>query len=245
VTPLSSDICQLRLDFDAFNLAITSADGTCIDTFAATTSSGRTYPSLCGAAAGQHIYLETAQATTAQTLAFTVTATTGSATYKLKVSQIECSSKYKAPTDCYQYYTGESGRIKSFNRSAGRMLRNLQYSACIRREPGTCGIQWAPTSTTEYSPSQVFDLGDPAASAIIGSAASALPAYIVIPGSLSSAYSGGMLGDTTATVNNGAILASGQRYLLMVFSMDSTTATADGFDLTWHQHGCTHARGST
>jgi len=34
----------------------------------------------------------------------------------------------------------------------------------------------------------------------------ALPAYIVIPGSLSEAYGGGMLGDTTATVNSGGIL---------------------------------------
>ena len=95
VTPLSSNICQLRLDFDAFALAITAADGACIDTFAVTVGSGRDYPSLCGTNTGEHIYLETGQVTTDQTLAFTVTPTTGSATYKIKVSQIECFSTNK------------------------------------------------------------------------------------------------------------------------------------------------------
>lgn len=33
VTPLSSDICQLRLDFDNFDLGYTSTTGACTDSF--------------------------------------------------------------------------------------------------------------------------------------------------------------------------------------------------------------------
>ena len=57
VTPLSSDICQLRLDLDAFELAYTSATGACVDSFAATVGSSRDYSILCGTLTGEHIYL--------------------------------------------------------------------------------------------------------------------------------------------------------------------------------------------
>ena len=55
VTPMNSDICQLRLDLDAFDLAETATpDGTCIDTFDVTTGSSRDYYALCGTLTGQH-----------------------------------------------------------------------------------------------------------------------------------------------------------------------------------------------
>ena len=160
VTPLSSDICQLRLDFDSFILAYTSTTGACIDTFSVTVGSSRTYPKLCGTNTGEHIYLETGRDTSAQTLTFSVTATTGSATFKIKVSQIECYAAYKAPSDCYQYYTGQTGRVKSFNRANSRHLWNLVYAACVRKEPGTCAVQWSVTSTTEYSDAFELNAGN-------------------------------------------------------------------------------------
>ncbi len=158
MTPLSSDICQLRLDFDQFDIAASTSTGACTDSFDVTVGSSRDYPTLCGTLTGDHIYLETGRVTTAQTLSFTVAATTGSATYKIKVSQIECFASYKAPSDCAQYYTGRSGRLKSFNHSNNAPLQNMRYTACIRREPGTCGVVWAVTTTTEYSPGSTFDL---------------------------------------------------------------------------------------
>ena len=59
VTPLSSDICQLRLDFDTFDITETSpGDGTCVDSFLVTSGSSRTYPTLCGTLTGQHSKLD-------------------------------------------------------------------------------------------------------------------------------------------------------------------------------------------
>merc|ERR1712004_708725 len=81
VTPMNSDICQLRLDLDAFDLAEDATPtGDCIDTFDVTTGSSRDYYALCGTLTGQHLYLETARKTTNQELTFTVAATSGSAT---------------------------------------------------------------------------------------------------------------------------------------------------------------------
>ena len=53
VSPLSSDICQIRLDFTAFDLTETTV-GVCTDKFDITSGSSRDYYSLCGTLTGQH-----------------------------------------------------------------------------------------------------------------------------------------------------------------------------------------------
>merc|ERR550532_2642791 len=95
VKPISSDICQLRLDFDNFDITETLATGACVDSFSVTTGSSRTYYTLCGTLTGQHIYLETARKTTDQILTFTIGSTTTVATWRIKVAQIECFSTSK------------------------------------------------------------------------------------------------------------------------------------------------------
>ena len=92
VTPLGANICQLRLDFDSFDLAESSTTGACTDSFEVTVGSSRVYPVLCGTLTGHHIYLETGRSTSAQTLSFTVAS---SATFKALISQIECSDRNK------------------------------------------------------------------------------------------------------------------------------------------------------
>ena len=115
VSPLNDEICQLRLDFDTLDLTESTA-GACTDSFDTTTSSGRDYHSLCGTLSGQHgelrfslysatktdfgncslaVYLETARATSDQTLSFTIATTSTVAQWRVKVTQIECFSKYK------------------------------------------------------------------------------------------------------------------------------------------------------
>ena len=96
ISPLSADICQLRLDFDNFDITETSpATGTCVDTFDVTSGSSRDYYALCGTLTGQHIYVETGRKTSTQTLAFTIATTSTVATWRIKVNQIECYSTSK------------------------------------------------------------------------------------------------------------------------------------------------------
>ena len=91
VRPLSTDICQLRLEFDNFDLTETSpVVGTCVDTFDVTSGSSRDYFKLCGTLSGQHIYVETGRKTTDQTLSFTIATTSTVATWRIKVNQLTC-----------------------------------------------------------------------------------------------------------------------------------------------------------
>ena len=80
---VSSDICQLRFDFDNFDIVETAA-GACTDSFEMTSGSGRVYDKLCGTLTGQHVYMETGRKTTAQTVKFTI-GTGGGGTWRFKV----------------------------------------------------------------------------------------------------------------------------------------------------------------
>ncbi len=116
----------------------------------------------------------------------------------------------------------------------------MQYSICIRKEPGTCGIHWAVTSTTEYT--EAWQLDDAPAAAVIGSAASALDAYIAIPGSAAVSYSGDVFSGFVDATSDSALIATGHRYIMQVFSMNAATLDGDGFDMTWSQVPCNNAR---
>jgi len=76
--------------------------------------------------------------------------------WKIKISQIPCNAQYRAGDSCLQYYTGMSGRVKSFNygdpampnfppeMEAGSQLSAQEYTACMRAEEGFCGIVYVP-----------------------------------------------------------------------------------------------------
>ena len=80
------------------------------------------------------------------TLTVVTSGTSYARTWKIRISQIPCSSIYRAEEGCLQYYTGVSGQIKSFNYNpvSGLQLSNQDYSMCIRMERNFCGIQYMP-----------------------------------------------------------------------------------------------------
>ena len=45
--------------------------------------------------------------------------------------------KFRAPTDCVQYFTGTSGSVLSYNHAGGQLLQSQVYNNCIRTEKGT------------------------------------------------------------------------------------------------------------
>lgn len=73
------------------------------------------------------------------------------ATWRLRVTQIECADKWavlpmfdrrssaelRAPAGCLQYHTQSTGTVQSFNfnRSRGPYLGGLSYGICFRRQP--------------------------------------------------------------------------------------------------------------
>lgn len=160
VTSLHSAICNIRLDFtDAKLEQPLSTSGVCTKTIlditpGSTTSPvsvGSDPPTVCGTLTGQHMYLETAHATTAATLKFTFTS--GSVNrWRIKVSQIECGSKTRPPFGCLQFFYGaDRHTISSFNfdgtnaHVTGGLLSSQMYTACVRAEKGRCGIGYSST----------------------------------------------------------------------------------------------------
>lgn len=145
VTPLSTSICQLRLDFGKFVTTVATT-GKCTDSFQITSPTNTNAlglgGGLCGTLTNQHIYIESGRVSTSTTLAFTIATTTTGATFSIKVSQIECSSTMRAPTDCAQYFTGASGFIKSYNWDGSVNVAGTQFTHCFRRENGYCAIAY-------------------------------------------------------------------------------------------------------
>jgi len=160
VNRCSSDICQIRLDFVTAILAQplpagNAAQGDCggaTDTLGLVPGAGNPnlIPALCGTLTGQHVYLEASRTVD---LAATVTIANvmggtinGMRMWRIKVSQIECNSRTKAPQGCLQYFTGIQSTIKSFNFdgsiacTTGCEISSQDYRACFRQEAGMCGM---------------------------------------------------------------------------------------------------------
>lgn len=222
----SSEICQIRLDFVAATLAqplaaaaVAPAAGNIGDcgnigatdalVLAPGAGNANIVPVLCGTLTGQHVYLEASRTVD---LAATVTINNimggqinGMRSWRIKVSQIECSSRMKAPQGCLQYFTGSQNTIKSFNHDGsfacitGCQISSQDYRACFRQEAGMCGMQF--TQSTLDAGKDAFSLdaagGNPAmqamaaslsancamnGAAVCGAAAANTCSYVQIPG---------------------------------------------------------------
>ncbi|KYM94988.1 hypothetical protein ALC62_14583 [Cyphomyrmex costatus] len=143
------DVCQYRLDFVQFNIrGPETTNNVCVyDQFIV--SGGNPVPIICGNNDGNHMYIDTGVGqTNPVTLTFVTSSNSFSRSWKVRISQIRCSTIYRAEEGCLQYFTGVSGQIKSFNYDPmiGLQLSNQDYSICIRMERNFCGIQYMACS---------------------------------------------------------------------------------------------------
>jgi hypothetical protein len=110
-------------------------------------SGGSIVPVICGFVNGDHIYVD---AGLGQSNPIILTVITSGVPFprnwRIRISQIHCGSLSKADQGCTQYFTGVSGRIRSFNFDApyGRQLSNQDYSICLRTEKNFCSVQYTP-----------------------------------------------------------------------------------------------------
>lgn len=163
----SSDVCQLRLDFETFVLntpvtavattvgAVGNADGSAnrigncdTDSFTVTTPGGKAPPVICGTNSGQHMYIPASDQCNVLNANIGSSSTASTSAFTIKVTQVECTSKRAAPSGCTQYFTGSSGTIETYNynAAAGVLLANQDYSICIRTERTYCSICYWSTS---------------------------------------------------------------------------------------------------
>jgi len=251
VTPLNTDICQLRLDFDNFDI-VEDSTGICTDSLTIAGPTGRNPMDLCGTLTGLHVYVEQGRSTTSTTLTFT-TASTSGITWLAKVTQIECSSLARADPDCNQWFTGLSGVVQSYNWPSIQLVSKT-HNICIRREAGFCGIQYQAYSAT--SPDS-FVLDDATITSVNGVAqaiATTNHGYLLIPGGpgASDVYSGGVLCDAiglscggTAIGVSGAIFREGHTFVLTHGVSAINAAGSLGFKLSYFQIPCGSSIGYT
>lgn len=142
VNKMSSDICQIRLDFEMFQIAGpgntdeqivgASAYTHCTrDTLVITTTEKSTAAltdpgTICGSVTGEHLYFDLTRTTTDKLSIQITTAATGTTgalitpalanrIWDFKVSQIPCYASYRAPQGCQRYLMAENGKITSLN----------------------------------------------------------------------------------------------------------------------------------
>jgi len=164
----SNDICRIRLDYETFildapttpiaanqatsgqcatdRMTITTTDRTQVPTTGTTGTEGQ-YPYLCGTNTGYHSYVDmSCTSTDTATLSFTL-GNTATNQYKIKVTQYSCNDPTVASQQgCFQYHTGITGTLQSYNFAGGRQLVGQNYKNCIRQEAGYCCIQYTVIS---------------------------------------------------------------------------------------------------
>jgi hypothetical protein len=163
----SSDVCQLRLDFETFVLSnpVTATAttlgtdgaagaanrvGNCeTDLFSITNPGGKSPPAICGVNTGQHLYIPASSQCNDLSAHIGSASSANSASFTIKVTQVECDSKTLAPSGCLQYFTTNSGTIESFNYNSagGVLLANQDYSACVRAGRTYCAICYYTAAT--------------------------------------------------------------------------------------------------
>jgi len=175
----STDICQLRMDFNTFVIAgpstttasvlqeaggsISGAGGKpassatqCLtDSFTITGVPGGNPPVICGTNTGYHVYADASDS--CNTIDFqlgtnNIGTTIPTRQWNIKITQISCMDVNRSPSGCTQYrYGSTSGVINSFNWANGVQLASQQQTICIRRERGYCKICYSTqTPLTDF-----------------------------------------------------------------------------------------------
>ncbi|XP_039431094.2 uncharacterized protein LOC120414128 [Culex pipiens pallens] len=161
VLKMHPDICQIRLDFDQFSINGPEIVNHICNNDQFLVSGGSPAPTICGTSNGDHMYIDAGMG---QSNPIILTVITSGPSYprswRVRISQIPCGAISKAEQGCLQYFTGVSGRIKSFNfdTTSGRQLSNQDYSLCIRTERNFCSIHYTACPDVSRNRSRTFTL---------------------------------------------------------------------------------------
>merc|ERR1739838_445363 len=265
INKVSDDVCQLRLDFQTMSGFYTGTSGACgVDDFEAAGQTGKNPPTICGTNTGYHMYVEFG-VTSTDTITLTNTYRSGglttAKTFNILLRQISCTARWKAPTDCVQYFTGKSGSVKSYNFAGSQFLQSQIYNNCIRTEKGYCAIQWKESSTTSPDPFSLDSISvvganganPPTPAILCDTAYIAIPnlspdgiVQIPIPPGATQAYQSQVCGTNFGIEGMGAISSSlvsrQQPFVLGVYTIAPGTAvspsTTTGFNLDYTQLPC-------
>ncbi|XP_029721877.2 uncharacterized protein LOC115263103 [Aedes albopictus] len=249
VVPPDNTICQLRIDFGAFTLSQPNADGLCtVDNIQITGGSARV-PVICGDNNGQHVYVPFSGTNSIQIRIATTGSVPFNRVWNLQLSLISCSSTFKAPAGCLQYFLGSSGSIQSFNYGQGanaalnammmpgtRQMANSNYGICIRKGVGICSVTYKVPTGDPYAFTVSGDAGatTPGTAAAAQRGADCTTDYLIIPnptGVSTDRFCG--LGFTTTTSNTPVFVM-----YYITNANDATDIGNRGFSLLYTTTAC-------
>merc|ERR1719238_478844 len=164
-----TDVEQIRLDFEtAVFQQPTMPAGVCNDgagDFLQVTGPPTIQPflsGLCGTFSGQHMYIDSGRRATGATLTISLSAAALDRSWKILVRFIPVGSDDRAPPNCMQFYTANSGRITSFNHEVnnaqGTLLADQIYQVCIRLNPGFQSVVYRETRSGGAASPDAFRL---------------------------------------------------------------------------------------
>ncbi|KAG5898248.1 hypothetical protein JTB14_029626 [Gonioctena quinquepunctata] len=261
VTPISTSICQVRLDLLNFVLSQPDGNGNCIYDSMIISGATSSAPVLCGDNSGQHMYLTVDGTNSIQIIISTSSSVTLGRSWNIKVTQIACDCPTLAPVGCLQYYTDLSGTATSFNYGTGlngnlltftngtsvagtRQIANENYGICVGMSPGYCSIQWSQGSddisfTVSLDTAAVAVTTGLPADGFVGE--NCTTDFVVVPNSY---YSNGtaVAGDRFCGNAFPTIVTQSKPFVLTVVTDENENSDAAnrGFSLSFTQTACSN-----
>nr|XP_053629373.1 uncharacterized protein LOC128686459 isoform X1 [Cherax quadricarinatus] len=252
IKKITSSICFIRLDLIKFKL-MSPVNGSCTSDHLVVSGQNINAftPKLCGENSGQHLYVDVDTVDGPVELSITTVGKGLDRQWEIKVSQIECSSPYRPPANCLQYFTGAQGTLTSFNYVADRdskYLNNLNYAMCIRKEAGFCSVVYQTIPSGNYTKNRVFEIvnfhidSSGVATSVIPSGEAGLGLiqcpddYLIMAGTR---LCGERLNDGSnpQPTNNGPITDKTRGPFIVQFTSDGWF-TGQGFQLIYQQYPC-------
>ncbi|XP_055315358.1 uncharacterized protein LOC129575574 isoform X2 [Sitodiplosis mosellana] len=181
VVKRNPNICQIRLDLEHFSISGPEQLNHVCNTDQFLVSGGSPVPIICGSSNGEHIYIDAGVGDNNPIMLTLITSGPPfPRMWRIRITQIECSSISKADSGCLQYHTGVYGKVKSFNFdfNVGKQLSNQDYSICIRPERNFCSIQYTACADTNSNRSRSFTLSgnsNMAVSSMVGGGSQGTP----------------------------------------------------------------------
>jgi len=195
---------------------------------------------LCGTLTGQHLYLDNnGMANMINQLAISISTDAFSRSWKILVRILEAGNPdiEGRPSGCLQWFTGETGRITSFNHlngaAQGNVIGNLNYAICIRPDgkKGCVDIRESGGTVDSFR----LDGAQSATNSKVGGCANT---FLIIPNTSvqTPEYCGGALAATTAQSVSSVVRSTGHQ--INFVSTPTTRASPSSFDLIYTQVEC-------
>jgi len=195
--------------------------------------------SLCGVLTGQHVYLENSgTANMANSLTITISSNTFSRTWRILVTILEAGdpSIEGKPSGCLQWFTGETGRIQSFNHvnsanTQGRNIGGISYAMCIKPLSGCVDFRESGATTGSFRL-------DGSASSTQSAVGTCTNTALIIP-NINVAqpnYCGAKLASTASQTQGSIVRSTG--HSITFFAASTNQAAASSFDLLYSQVEC-------